>query len=214
MIALFLDTGLRNPHIALTLLSWRHSGVSIDSGTRVYDEDAHRSVSRYIMRARLSRTTIEWDDQEDTVTWKAPQKGYFKGRERHFSCLDFIAQLTLHIPPCGRHLLRRYGLYSSLGRQPWNLERPPRSRLVCPQNWYGRQAAQPPAAGEPTEVHRVAANERRKARARLLAMIYDVDPLRCPKVSVRRVPLCPPVVRRLRRSETDGRRCRSLLSTH
>jgi len=96
---LFLHKGLRNPHIARTLLSWRHSGVSIDSGTHIYDEDSHRSVSRYIMRARLSRTTIEWDDQEDTVTWKAPQKGYFKGRERHISCLDFIAQLTLHIPP-------------------------------------------------------------------------------------------------------------------
>jgi hypothetical protein len=36
----------------------------------------------------------------------------------HFSALDFIAQLTLHIPPRGRHLVRRYGVYSSQGRQP------------------------------------------------------------------------------------------------
>jgi hypothetical protein len=26
------------------------------------------------------------------------RKGYFKGKERYFSCLDFIAQLTLLIP--------------------------------------------------------------------------------------------------------------------
>jgi len=34
----------------------------------------------------------------DTVTWKAPQKGFYKGTERHFSCPDIIIQLTLHIP--------------------------------------------------------------------------------------------------------------------
>ena len=130
------------------------------------------------MRAPLSLTMIEWDEQEDTVTWKAPQKGYFKGKERHFSCLDFIAQQTLHIPPRGRHLLRRYGLYSSRGRGTWK-DRPALASRA-PQNWYGRQAVQPPAAGQPTEVHAVNASERSKAWARLLAMIYDVDPLRCP----------------------------------
>jgi hypothetical protein len=121
---------------------------------------------------------IEWDQQQDTVIWKAPQKGYFKGKERHFSCLDFIAQLTLHIPPRGRHLLRRYGLYSSRGRGTWK-DRP---ALVsrAPLDWYGRQAAQPSAAGEPPEGAEVSAIDRRKAWARLLAMIYDVDPFRCP----------------------------------
>jgi hypothetical protein len=110
-----------------------------------------------------------------------PQKGYFKGRERHFSCLDFIAQLTLHIPPRGRHLLRRYRLYSSRGRGTWK-DRPALASCA-PQNWYGRQAAQPPAPGEPTEVHAASASDSRKAWARLLAMIYDVDPWRCPKCS-------------------------------
>jgi len=50
----------------------------------------------------------------------------------------------------------------------------------APQDWYGRQAAQPPAAGGATEIQGVTANERKKAWARLLAMIYDVDPFRCP----------------------------------
>ena len=38
----------------------------------------------------------------------------------------------------------------------------------------------PAAAGEPTAVQGVTASERRKAWARLLALIYDVDPFRCP----------------------------------
>ena len=178
VVALFLDKGLLNPNFAQTLLKWRHSGFSIDSGTRIYDEDARRSLSQYIVRAPLSLRMIEWDQEQDTVTWKAPQKGYFKGKERYFSCLDFIAQLTLHIPPRGRHLLRRYGLYSSRGRGTWK-DRPALASRA-PQDWYGRQALQPSAAGEPAEVHDVSASERRKAWARLLAMIYDVDPFRCP----------------------------------
>jgi len=118
---------------------------------------------------------VEWDQEQDPVTWKAPQKGFFMGTERHFSCLDFIAQLTLHIPPRGRHLLRRFGLYSSRGRGTWK-DRP---ALVsrAPQNWYGRQAAQPPAARKPTEDQAESAGDGRKAWARLLAKIYDVDPL-------------------------------------
>jgi len=172
VVALFLDKGLLNPQFARTLLSWRHSGFSIDGATRIYDEDARRSLSQYIVRAPLSLRLIEWDEQQDTVTWKAPQKGFYKGAERRFSCLDFIAQLTLHIPPRGNHLLRRFGLYSSRGRGTWK-DRPALASRA-PQNWYGRQGRKPPAAGEPTEDQGVSANDSRQAWARLLAMIYDV----------------------------------------
>jgi hypothetical protein len=53
--------------------------------------------------------------------------------------LDFITQVTLHIPraavtrsvtgapPRGRHLVRRYGLYSSRGRGTWK-DRPALAR--------------------------------------------------------------------------------------
>jgi hypothetical protein len=79
---MFLDKGLLNPHFARKLLHWSHSGFSIDSGTRIHDEDARRSLSQYIVRGPLSLTRIHWDQDRDTVTWKAPQKGYSKGKER------------------------------------------------------------------------------------------------------------------------------------
>ena len=81
------------------------------------------------MRPPLSLEKIHWDEEQDTVTGKSCTSGYFRGREQHFSALDFIARLTLHIrraavtrsvtgaPPRGRHLVRRYGLSSSPGRQ-------------------------------------------------------------------------------------------------
>jgi hypothetical protein len=107
--------------------------------TRIYDDDARRSLSQYIVRAPLSLTLIQWDEQQDTVTWKAPQKGFYKGTERHFSCL-------------------------ARGRGTWKARPAIASR--APKNRYTRQAAQPPAAGEPTEDQGVSASDSRKAWVR------------------------------------------------
>jgi hypothetical protein len=107
VVALFLSKGLLNPDFAGKLLSWRHSGFSIESGTRIYDQESRQALSQYIVRPPLSLEKIHWDEQQDTVTWKSCPSGYFKGREKHFSPLDFIAQLTLHIPRAAVTQLRQ-----------------------------------------------------------------------------------------------------------
>ena len=107
MVALFLSKGLLNPDFARKLLSWRHSGFSIESGTRIYDQKARQALSQYIVRPPLSLEKIHWDEEQDTVTWKSCTSGYFRGREKHFSALDFIAQLTLHIPRAAVTQLRQ-----------------------------------------------------------------------------------------------------------
>jgi hypothetical protein len=87
--------GLLNREFARTLLSWKHSGFSIDSGTRIYDTQARQGLCQYIIRAPLAMQKLEWDEEQDTVpragnctaTWKSSPTGYFQGK----------------------HLLRRYG---------------------------------------------------------------------------------------------------------
>ena len=135
------------------------------------------------MRPPLSLEKIHWDQEQDTVTWKSSPSGYFRGREKHFSALDFIAQLTLHIPPRGRHLVRRYGLYSSRGRGTWK-DRP----ALCtraPVHWYGRQAVESPTPTDAPKDHFVSTPSSRKARARLLAKVYELDVLACPRCGSR-----------------------------
>ena len=119
------------------------------------------------------------------MSWKAPETGHWKGEVRHFTSLGFIAQVTLHIPPKGKHLVRRFGLYSSRGRSTWKDRPALKSR--APERWYGRgkvPGGQPAsvqvgaAAGEAVEVGAAA---RRKAWARLLAKVYEVNPFLCPK---------------------------------
>ena len=88
------------------------------------------------MRPALSLQKIYWDPDQDAVTWKSFTSGYFRGREQHFSALDFIAQLTLHIPraavtqsvtgapPLGR---QPFAPQTARGQRTGDLERPPRT---------------------------------------------------------------------------------------
>ena len=81
--------------------------------------------------------------------------------------------------PRGRHLVRRYGLYSSRARGTWK-DRP----ALCtraPVHWYGREAAEPPTpTGTPKDQH-VSTTSSRKAWARLLAKVYELDIMACPQ---------------------------------
>ena len=109
--------------------------------------------------------------------------GFFKGRVRRYSSLDFIAQVTLHVPPRGKHLVRRYGLYSSRGRGTWN--RHPALRMRAPTGWYGRRAAADPSPSDTLKDHEVDALSRRKAWARLLAKVHELDVMACPRCGSR-----------------------------
>jgi hypothetical protein len=47
------------------------------------------------------------DFARKVLGWQHSGFSIEKGRIRRYSSLDFIAQVTLHIPPRGRHLVRR-----------------------------------------------------------------------------------------------------------
>jgi hypothetical protein len=115
----------------------------------------------------------------DTVLWHAPKRGHFQGENRYFSGLDFIARLTLHIPPKGKHLVRRYGIYSSRGRGTW--KRRPSLASSAAEGWYGRDTVTGITQGKAGEEVTVPERDRRKAWARLLAKVYEIDVFRCPK---------------------------------
>jgi len=79
-----------------------------------------------------------------------------------FSGCDRLAALTAHIPNAGEHLVRYYGWYSNISR----------SR---------RRKAQ---GGSPTTVEEsidISASAAKRAWARLIKQVYEVDPLVCPR---------------------------------
>ena len=58
---------------------------------------------------------------------------YFKENVHMFKPLDFLAELTQHIPPKGVQLIRRYGLYSSRIKGAW--ESMPHVAERAPAGW-------------------------------------------------------------------------------
>jgi hypothetical protein len=182
VVDFFCGQNFINTRLALNMLSWRHSGFSIESGTRIYDQKARESLSQYIVRAPVSLEKLNYESETDTIAWQAPKKGYFHGREQYFSGLDFIARLTLHIPKKGKHIVRRYGVYSSRSRGTW--KRRPALALRAAGGWYGRDEIADVEEAEEAEEVSVSKNARQKAWARLLSKVYEIDIFTCPKCGV------------------------------
>jgi hypothetical protein len=79
-----------------------------------------------------------------------------------FSACDWLAALTAHIPNAGEHLVRYYGWYSNVNRGK-------------------RRKAQ---GGESTTIEEfteVSGSAAKRAWARLIKQVYEVDPLVCPR---------------------------------
>ena len=184
VIKLLVQRELLNDDFARNLLSWKHSGFSIDNSVRILDEPAQESLAEYIARPPISLKKIHYEPFKGRVLFHTKYSEYFKQNLHMFDALDFLADLTQHIPPKGLQLIRRYGLYASRtkGRwrdMPWVAER-------APDGWkatHQLDGAADDLGYEPLSDgdEEITVDARKRAWARLLAKVYEVDPLVCPK---------------------------------
>jgi hypothetical protein len=119
VIKLLVGRGLLNEDFARNLLSWRHSGFSIDNSVRILDESTQASLAEYIARPPISLKKIRYEPFKGKVLFHTKYSEYFKQNVHLFDALDFLAELTQHIPPKGLQLIRRYGLYASRTKGRW-----------------------------------------------------------------------------------------------
>jgi len=184
VIRFFAEKKLINERLAENLLSWRHSGFSIDNGVRIpaSSEKTRQALSQYISRPPLSLSKILFEQFSGIVLYHSSYNDYFKRNQQLFSVQDFIAQLTQHVPLKGLRYIRRYGLYSSRTRGKW-LSKPHVLRLA-PAGWkntHPDSCGTPESMAPPDTDFGPWAKESQAAWARLLAKIFHVDPLRCRK---------------------------------
>ena len=97
---------------------------------------------------------------------------------------QFAARTAEHIPPRRVQLIRRYGLYSSRTKGCWS--QMPHVVARAPQGWrelHRPEASDPEDLGfEPLDDgEEVTVDARKRAWARLLARVYEIDPMVCPK---------------------------------
>ncbi|MFP4705613.1 MAG: transposase [Spirochaetaceae bacterium] len=184
VVKLLVGRELPNEDFARNLLSWKHSGFSIDNSVRILDKSSQESLAEYIARPPISLKKTRYEPFKGRVLFHTTCSEYFHENLHMFDALDFLAELTQHIRPKRLQLIRRYGLYASRTKGRW--EEMPWVAERAPEGW--KTAHQHQAGGEDLgyeplsdEDEAVDDSARKRAWARLLAKVYEVDPFVCPK---------------------------------
>jgi hypothetical protein len=107
VVKLLVEREIQNPNFAQKLLSLRRSGLSIDNSVRILDGPAQDSLAEYIARPLISLKKILDEPFKGRVLFHTTYSEYFRENLHMFDALDFIAELTQHIPPKGLQLIRR-----------------------------------------------------------------------------------------------------------
>jgi phage pi2 protein 07 len=102
----FVYKGLLESSFARKLLSWKHSGFSVDNSMKIpaTSKNARINLSQYIIRHPVSLQKILYVRSKGTVIYKTKYNEYWKENVKLFKAVDFIAELTTHIPPKHKHL--------------------------------------------------------------------------------------------------------------
>jgi hypothetical protein len=185
VVWLLVEKELLAEDFAIRLLGWKHSGFSIDNSVRILDREAQINLAEYISRPPISLKKIRYEPFKGRVLFHTKYSEYFKENVHMFDALDFLAELTQHIPPKGTQLIRRYGLYSSRIKGRW--EEMDYIAERAPEGWRGEHERSVDPDEEPLEFSPLPDSEevdslaRKSAWARLLARVYEIDPLVCPE---------------------------------
>jgi hypothetical protein len=131
----------------------------------------------------LKKISID-ENGEATVISYTSDNDFFKGKIESFSVIRFLLELTQHIPPRGLQYIRRYGLYASRTKGKWpDSPGAPSPYIVrlAPTGWKVEHLLAPEAAQSYAEesAYSVPDREGRSTWAKLIAQVYEVDPMTC-----------------------------------
>lgn len=130
--ALLLDERKINDQITGSMRAWKHSGFSGDNPVRIEkgDKPGMQRLIEYIARCSFSVGRMVSLTMDGKILYRASHAGctpfplsgdttLMAGIARNFEVydpLDFLAELTRHIPNKGEHQIRYYGHYSNKQR--------------------------------------------------------------------------------------------------
>jgi hypothetical protein len=205
---LLLEAGKIDLALVEQIRGWRHSGFSVDGSVRLVAGDTAGlyRLAQYMARCPFSLARIAKVTDSGQVIYRAEKpecrpfpkpasRDLFGGVPRNFQifdAIDFLAEVTQHIPDKGEHLVRYYGWYSHRRRG----LRSGSGSFSCraptsdsPKNDNGKKRCLTPSASGDVYIDRhllqAAKTDatRRQARswAALIQRVWEVDPLKCSK---------------------------------
>ena len=187
VFSLLLRENKIKPDMVAQVRSWRHTGFGVDRSVRLDagDQPGIERLAQYMGRSPFSLARLVRITPAGQVVYRAekdnPQRfpdpaseDLLGGVARNFQVfepLDFLAELTQHIPNKGEHLIRYYGHYS-------NKARGMRARKNLPA-----AESESPASEKDKPTGPIAEYNRRERRrwAMLIKRVYQTDPLMCPR---------------------------------
>jgi hypothetical protein len=142
--------------------SWRHSGFNVWVGEPVeYDNtDSVKFLSRYLKKGSLFENRLEFVEETQTVQYHKLSSSGSISETREFEPLNFLAELSQHIPGKWEQTTRYFGAYSA------------RTRGARRINYASSDIAEP----LPEPVSKPSASW-----AAAMKQIFEFDPLVCPK---------------------------------
>ena len=176
MIKYLVLKGLLDRNFALNLLCWKHSGFSVDNSVKIpATSNAARVNLTYIARHPVSLKKIFYVKENGTVIYRTKYNEYWGENIKVFKAVDFIAELTQHIPPKHKHLIRYYGLYSSRTKG-----KAVKDGSLAKFGYNATHKKKPDHTSDP-EMETVSNKASKQSWTRLIQKVYEVDPLVCPK---------------------------------
>lgn len=154
-----------------SMRGWKNSGFSFYASERIPEEDTERKlfVARYLKKApvSLARLSIDESGRELFVKYaKLNDEERAGKRQAEFSPLEFLAQLSLHVPRVLEQTTRYLGVYSPRTRGA--KRRAERFRKLVENNFEPLSYKEPPKAAS-------------ISWARCMKLVFELEPLQCPK---------------------------------
>lgn len=160
-------------------LQWKHAGfsVNLDVAAPPGDTEGLERIACYLLKPPLSLQRMTYTAGAPVVLY---QGKFNPSRGANFEALDpkeFLVRLLVLVPRPYETLIRYYGAASSTARR-----RSPEGPGQCEE--HGEADPLLPVATEAVQ-HDAPSESCSSPWARLLAKMYNVDPMRCPRCGAR-----------------------------
>lgn len=149
--------------------SWQHSGFSVFSAEPLMGDDrnARLFLARYLKKCPVALSRMNIVEQGGKTLIEYTRKLDDGEELRKFSPLEFLAELSVHVPNIWEQTTRFFGHYASRTRGKLRVERKKRLRstplpLFSPEEFEPKRPVS-------------------KQWAIWIKKVYEVDPLKCPK---------------------------------
>lgn len=167
VLKLFKKRNLLEHDIIESMLAAENKGFSLDAKVRIeeWDRDGLERLIRYCARPSFTSENVRWNGL--LVMYRLPKPGRNGETTMNLCPLDFIGKLADLIPPPRRHRIHYQGAFAP--------NAPLRQKVVANAN-------QRPQSMVPPSVQQTAHKTAKISFtwAKLIARIYEVDPLVCP----------------------------------